>query len=92
MFSRSLNNFYSSKISSVVPFKKGLLAILLCCSILFSNFSVAAPAIIPRPPEVAATSYILIDAKTGHIIVEENADEALPPASLTKIMTAYIAT
>jgi D-alanyl-D-alanine carboxypeptidase (penicillin-binding protein 5/6) len=51
----------------------------------------AAPAIIPRPPEIAATSYILIDAKTGHVIVEENADEALPPASLTKIMTSYIA-
>jgi D-alanyl-D-alanine carboxypeptidase (penicillin-binding protein 5/6) len=51
----------------------------------------AAPAIITRSPDIAATSYILIDALTGHIIVEENADEALPPASLTKIMTAYIA-
>lgn len=66
---------------------------LLLVFILFaSNFSIAAPAIIPRPPEIAGTSYILIDAKTGHIIVEENADEALPPASLTKIMTAYVAT
>ena len=53
--------------------------------------SAAAQAIIPRSPDIAATSYILIDAKTGHIIVEENADEPLPPASLTKIMTAYIA-
>jgi D-alanyl-D-alanine carboxypeptidase (penicillin-binding protein 5/6) len=51
-----------------------------------------APAIIPRAPDIAATSYILLDAKTGHIIIEENADEAMPPASLTKIMTAYIAT
>jgi D-alanyl-D-alanine carboxypeptidase (penicillin-binding protein 5/6) len=50
-----------------------------------------AQAIIPRPPEINATSYILLDAQTGHVIVEENADEALPPASLTKIMTAYIA-
>ena len=48
------------------------------------------PTIIPRPPEIAATSYILLDAKTGSILIEENADEALPPASLTKIMTAYI--
>jgi D-alanyl-D-alanine carboxypeptidase (penicillin-binding protein 5/6) len=47
--------------------------------------------IIPRPPDIAASSYILLDARTGHVIVEENADEALPPASLTKIMTAYIA-
>src|SRR5690606_6366431 len=51
----------------------------------------AAAAIIPRPPQVAAASYILMDAKTGKVIVEENADEQLPPASLTKIMTAYIA-
>lgn len=72
------------------------LRVAICCSILiggslFSTAVLAAPAIIPRAPEIAATSYILIDAKTGHIIVEENADEALPPASLTKIMTAYIA-
>ncbi|GIT21123.1 MAG: hypothetical protein CM1200mP40_08050 [Gammaproteobacteria bacterium] len=32
-----------------------------------------------------------MDARTGQIIVEENADEPLPPASLTKIMTSYIA-
>lgn len=51
----------------------------------------AASAIIPRPPQLAATSYILMDAASGRIIVEENADEALPPASLTKIMTTYIA-
>lgn len=49
-----------------------------------------AQTIIPRPPEINATSYILLDAATGHVIVEENADEALPPASLTKIMTSYI--
>ena len=65
--------------------------IFLTCLTLMVNLSVAAPAIIPRPPEIAATSYILMDAVTGEIIVEENADEALPPASLTKIMTAYIA-
>lgn len=67
---------------------KSLFLVLL---MVLSNFSYGAPAIIPRPPEIAATSYILIDAKTGHVLVEENADEALPPASLTKIMTAYVA-
>lgn len=51
----------------------------------------ATEAIIPRPPQIAASSYILLDAKTGKVIVEENADVQLPPASLTKIMTAYIA-
>jgi serine-type D-Ala-D-Ala carboxypeptidase (penicillin-binding protein 5/6) len=48
-------------------------------------------AIVPRPPQIASSSYILIDAMTGRVIVEENADLPLPPASLTKIMTAYIA-
>ena len=50
----------------------------------------AAPAIIPRAPDIAATSYILVDANTGQVIIEKNSEEAVPPASLTKIMTAYI--
>jgi D-alanyl-D-alanine carboxypeptidase (penicillin-binding protein 5/6) len=52
----------------------------------------AAPiTITPRAPDIAASSYILIDAATGDVIIEYNADDALPPASLTKIMTAYVA-
>ena len=47
--------------------------------------------IIPPPPQVAASSYLLMDADTGDVLVENNAHEALPPASLTKIMTSYIA-
>lgn len=82
------NNFMPSNIVLSGSLNKLMLLLLaLGCA----NSLIAAPAIIPRAPEIAATSYILIDAKTGHIIVEENADEALPPASLTKIMTAYIA-
>ncbi len=49
-----------------------------------------AVAVVPREPEIAGSSYILIDAATGQVIMEKNADESLPPASLTKIMTAYI--
>ena len=63
----------------------------LCLGMLPTLRAFAAPAIIPRPPDIAATSYILIDAKTGQVLIQENADEALPPASLTKIMTSYIA-
>lgn len=51
----------------------------------------ANPSIIPKPPTLAASSYILIDANSGDVLVEENADEVLPPASLTKLMTTYIA-
>jgi D-alanyl-D-alanine carboxypeptidase len=40
---------------------------------------------------ITATSYILIDARTGIVIAEKNADEERPIASLTKIMTSLIA-
>ena len=77
-------------IRSIPSLSRRLFVAVFICSSLSQSIT-AAPAIIPRSPDIAATSYILIDALTGHIIVEENADEALPPASLTKIMTAYIA-
>lgn len=48
------------------------------------------PNIIPAPPQLAATGYLLIDADTGHVLVEHNADERLPPASLTKMMSSYL--
>jgi len=47
---------------------------------------------IPTPPQLAAKSYILMDAASGEVLIEHNSDERLPPASLTKLMTAYIAT
>ncbi|MBT8139953.1 MAG: D-alanyl-D-alanine carboxypeptidase [Gammaproteobacteria bacterium] len=52
--------------------------------------SVARLALLPAPPQLAASSYLLLDAHTGKVIVEQGADQQLPPASLTKIMTAYI--
>ncbi len=47
--------------------------------------------IVPSAPQLAASSYILIDALSGKVLMEHNADEPLPPASLTKMMTSYIA-
>ena len=52
--------------------------------------SQSAAPIVPAAPELAASSYLLIDANSGAVLVEHNADEALPPASLTKMMTSYI--
>jgi D-alanyl-D-alanine carboxypeptidase (penicillin-binding protein 5/6) len=40
--------------------------------------------------ELEAASYILMEASTGQIIYAKNADEALPPASMTKMMTEYV--
>ena len=47
--------------------------------------------LIPAPPRLAASSYYLQDFDSGRILAERNSDEVLPPASLTKIMTVYIA-
>ncbi|MDR5901244.1 D-alanyl-D-alanine carboxypeptidase family protein [Halomonas icarae] len=46
--------------------------------------------LIPAPPQLAASSWILMDADSGRVLAEHNADERLPPASLTKLMTAYL--
>ena len=50
----------------------------------------AQASLIPAPPKLAAKSYILIDADSGQVLVEHDADKRLPPASLTKMMTAYL--
>ena len=76
---------------SAAPLRFIVLALTLLTTGLPVAQLSAAPAIIPRAPDIVATSYILIDAKTGQVLIEENADEPLPPASLTKIMTSYIA-
>jgi serine-type D-Ala-D-Ala carboxypeptidase (penicillin-binding protein 5/6) len=51
----------------------------------------ALSVLTPTAPEIAAKAYILVDANTGYVISENNADERLEPASLTKMMTSYIA-
>lgn len=55
----------------------------------FVSFTTQA-ALIPAPPKLAAKSYILIDADSGRVLVDYNSDKRLPPASLTKMMTAYL--
>ncbi|MGD8309161.1 MAG: D-alanyl-D-alanine carboxypeptidase family protein, partial [Chromatiales bacterium] len=62
-----------------------LALLLLGCTALASG---AVP--IPAPPQVAATGHLLVDFDSGAVLAEANADERLEPASLTKIMTAYV--
>ena len=50
-----------------------------------------AASILPDAPAVSAKSYILMDAETGRVISERDSDRPLPPASLTKIMTSFVA-
>ncbi len=57
-----------------------------------SSAVVAAAPIIPPAPSIAAKSFLLIDAATSEVLVEHNSHEALAPASLTNLMTSYVAT
>ena len=50
----------------------------------------ARQIIIPAAPQLAASAYLLIDADTNRVLAEHNADQSLPPASMTKMMTSYI--
>ena len=45
---------------------------------------------IPAAPKVAAKNYILVDADSGHVLAEKDADKQVEPASITKMMTAYV--
>ena len=64
--------------------------ILLATSLLLTSTQVNAAAVVPAPPNIAADAYLLVDYDSGKILVEHNIDDRLPPASLTKMMTAYI--
>ena len=50
----------------------------------------AAMAAVPPAPKLPADAYFLMDATTGQVLVDHNGHLALPPASLTKIMTSYV--
>ncbi len=56
----------------------------------WSTLTVAAPGLVPAPPKLAAKAWLLTDYHSGQVLVEHNADEPVEPASLTKMMTAYV--
>lgn len=66
--------------------------VFLSLSLLSAPAVWANEQVIPSAPQLAAKSYVLLDAASGKVLVENNGDQRLPPASLTKLMTAYIAT
>lgn len=69
-----------------------LLRALLTIVVVFASQGVwSSSALIPSPPELGADSYVLMDASSGRVLVEHDAHKRVAPASLTKMMTAYIA-
>lgn len=53
-------------------------------------FCLAAAAQVPQPPEIAARSYLLMDVSADQVLAAREPDTPVEPASLTKLMTAYL--
>ena len=69
-----------------------IFVLLVFSLLIFINGRVMAGAgIIPAAPELNATSWLLMDYDSGQVLVEKNINNRLAPASLTKIMTIYVA-
>jgi D-alanyl-D-alanine carboxypeptidase (penicillin-binding protein 5/6) len=65
-----------------------LLTLLLLIALNFRSFGAEVP--IPTPPAVDARSYLVVDYRTDKTLAASNPDARMEPASLTKLMTAYI--
>jgi D-alanyl-D-alanine carboxypeptidase (penicillin-binding protein 5/6) len=70
---------------------KSTSSLLTVFTLLFLFISTASAAVpIPAPPKVAAKNYILVDANSGRVLAEKEADIQVEPASITKLMTSYV--
>lgn len=67
-----------------------LTRITLACLLLQTISAPALAVVTPNPPQLQAKGYVLMDFQSGAIIAEQNARGGLAPASLTKLMTAYV--
>jgi len=62
-------------------------ALLVLATLSFGSIALAQT---PQPPEVAARSYLLMDVTANQILAQKEIDSPVEPASLTKLMTAYL--
>ncbi|KZE25291.1 penicillin-binding protein 6 [Crenobacter luteus] len=70
--------------------KHRLKQLILAASLAMPALSLANAAFVPPVPEIAGTAYYLLDAQSGQPIAVRDADTRIEPASLTKLMTAYL--
>lgn len=61
----------------------------LLSALVLALTPLVAPAVEPAP-KLPAQAWLLVDYATGDVLASHNADRRLPPASLTKLMTAYL--
>ena len=64
-------------------------SLVLALTVSSSNF-ILAQSFVPNAPDLNLKSYILIEPETNTIIAESNSDGLIEPASMTKVMTAYV--
>jgi D-alanyl-D-alanine carboxypeptidase (penicillin-binding protein 5/6) len=64
--------------------------IFISAILIFINPSYAITELIPAAPIIKASSYLLLDYDSGRTLAAHNIDQPIPPASLTKMMTAYV--
>lgn len=67
------------------------LLLVLIAAVPATSFAVSGLRATVPAPSIDAKSYILVDFRTAAVLAEKNADERVDPASLTKIMTVYVA-
>ena len=58
--------------------------------VVSASFCMLVAAQTPAPPEIAARSYLLLDMTANQILAQKDIDSPVEPASLTKLMTAYL--
>jgi D-alanyl-D-alanine carboxypeptidase (penicillin-binding protein 5/6) len=66
-----------------------LIPFICLLSLLFSLATSAAPLPIPKPPATGARAFIIQDFHSERVVAEQASDQAVEPASITKLMTAY---
>ena len=87
-------------LKQTIPFNLLCLVSLFCALSLSAVVNTAAAQMptpqssqvtaTPEPPQVNASSYILMDFHSGHVLASDNPNLQVEPASITKMMTAYV--
>lgn len=68
-----------------------LFFLFICCALLLGNLTAGAtPITVPSPPTLDARAWLLVDYHSGRVLAEHNSNVRIEPASLTKMMTAYV--
>lgn len=69
---------------------RGAVKVLMAWGLMVALGMQGAGAQTPQPPEIQAKAYLLIDVTANQVLAQSNADMPIEPASLTKLMTAYL--